>query len=88
MSWDYRFAGKAAKQLRRMPRDRQERVRAILERTREDPFAGDVLRIKSGHFEGFFRRRIGRYRLIFGPSPDEHIIEVADILPRSEKTYR
>jgi mRNA-degrading endonuclease RelE of RelBE toxin-antitoxin system len=88
MSWDYRFSREADKQFRRLPRDRQEQIVAVLEDTRENPFAGDVLPIKSGRSEGAFRRRIGRYRLIFEPNPTEHIIKILSVGPRSEKTYR
>ena len=88
MSWDYRLSDEAAKQLRRLPRDRQEQIAAVLEAMKEDPLRGDVLPLRSARLKGALRRRIGRYRIIFSLSPSERLIDIGAILPRSEKTYR
>ena len=88
MSWDLRLSNEASKELRRLPRDRQEQVGQALDEMRDDPLRGDVLPIKSGKLQGLLRKRVGRYRVVFFLNPPERLIEVAAILLRSEKTYR
>jgi len=88
MSWTVRISKEAAKQLRRLPRDRKEQLREALNEMEEDPLRGDVRPTKSGRFKGALRKRVGRYRLIFSLKPSKRLIEVAAILPRDEKTYR
>jgi mRNA-degrading endonuclease RelE of RelBE toxin-antitoxin system len=88
MSWDCRLSKEAAKQFRRLPRDRQEQLRNAIEQMSVDPLQGDVLPIKSGSFRGALRKRSGRYRVIFTLDVASHVIEIVAILLRSEKTYR
>lgn len=59
-----------------------------LREMREDPFRGDVLPLKGAEWKGIYRKRAGRYRIIFVPLREEHIIEVIAIVPRTEKTYK
>ena len=54
----------------------------------ENPVQGDVRPIKSGKFKGAFRKRVGRYRIIFSVDAAAHRIDIAAILPRTDKTYR
>lgn len=88
MSWDYRIAKEARKQLLSLPKDRQEQLARAIEDMREDPLRGDVLPIKSGKFKGALRKRVGRYRVIFALDTRQRLIEIAAILLRTERTYR
>jgi mRNA-degrading endonuclease RelE of RelBE toxin-antitoxin system len=88
MSWTIRLSKGAAKHLKRLPRDQRDRLREALEEMEADPFMGDVRPIKSGRFRGALRKRVGRYRLVFFLDPPERRVEIAAVLPRSEKTYR
>jgi len=88
MSWTVRLAKDAAQYLKRLPRDHRERLAKALEELAEDPRKGDVKPIKSGRFKGALRKRVGRYRIIFSLNLQERLVDVAAILPRSEKTYR
>jgi mRNA-degrading endonuclease RelE of RelBE toxin-antitoxin system len=54
----------------------------------EDPFCGDVKPLKGVQWQGRYRKRIGRWRIIFIPYQNERLVEVSAILMRSEKTYR
>jgi mRNA-degrading endonuclease RelE of RelBE toxin-antitoxin system len=54
----------------------------------QDPFLGDVQPLKGRKWKGFYRKRAGRYRIIFFPNHQDRIIEVSAIVPRTEKTYR
>lgn len=87
-SWTSRLSKNAAKQLRKLPRDRQEQVAQAIEEMQHDPLGGDTLYIKSGKFAGALRRRVGRYRVVFSLDSSNRAIEIAAILLRSEKTYR
>ena len=88
MNWDCRLSKDAARELARLPRDRQEQVAGAIAQMRSDPLSGDLLPIKSAKFKGALRRRSGRYRIIFSIDTAQNIIEIAAILIRAEKTYR
>ena len=53
-----------------------------------NPAGGNVRPIKSGKLEGVLCRRAGDYRIVFSLDSIERVIEIAAIVPRSEKTYR
>jgi len=88
MTWGCKLSKAAAKELARLPRDRQEQIGDTIAQMRSDPLGGDVLPIKSGKFRGALRRRSGRYRVIFSIDTAQNLIEIAAILIRTEKTYR
>jgi len=54
----------------------------------EDPFRGDVVPLKGTKWQGRYRKRVGRYRIIFIVHQNERIVDVTAILVRDEKTYR
>jgi mRNA-degrading endonuclease RelE of RelBE toxin-antitoxin system len=88
MRWNVRLSKDAAKQLERVPRDYHELLLKKLQEIAEDPFRGDVLPLKGKEWEGYHRKRVGRYRIIFLLHQNQHIVDIAAILPRDEKTYR
>ena len=88
MSWTCRLSREAARQLRRLPRDRRKQIAQAIEKMQTDPFQGDVRPIKSGRFRGALRRRTGPYRIIFSLDTSQSLVEIAAILPRGETTYR
>ena len=88
MSWTVRLAKGAARQLRELPPDHQEIIRKHLREMADDPLRGNVKPLKGKQWKGRYRKRVGRYRVIFIPFYTERIVEVSAILLRSEKTYR
>jgi len=88
MTWNIRLAKEAERQLKKLPLDRQEFIRRHLRDMTRDPFAGDVKSLKGKEWKGRYRKRIGRYRLIFMVSRPERAVEVSAILLRTEKTYQ
>ena len=88
MIWTVVLAKEAARQVEDLPQDRQQLIRNHLREMAQDPFAGDVSPLKGKRWKGRYRRRVGRYRVIFTPFHREHVVEVSAILIRSEKTYR
>jgi len=59
-----------------------------IDRMEADPFQGDVEPLKGRKWSGRYRKRVGRYRLIFVPDFQERRVEISAILVRSETTYR
>jgi mRNA-degrading endonuclease RelE of RelBE toxin-antitoxin system len=87
MSWVSELSHRAERQLARLPRDVQERIAQAIDELEVDPFRGDVLPLKGREWRGRYRKRVGRYRIIFVPRIDSHIVEVSAILLRDERTY-
>ncbi|MGH8660003.1 MAG: type II toxin-antitoxin system RelE family toxin [Gammaproteobacteria bacterium] len=75
----------AARQLEKVPRDYQTVLRNKLGEMAEDPFRGDVVPLKGTKWQGRYRKRVGRYRIIFIPHQNEGAIDVVAILVRDEK---
>jgi mRNA-degrading endonuclease RelE of RelBE toxin-antitoxin system len=88
MTWDVRLSKTAAKQLSKVPRNYQDLLLERLGELAEDPFRGDVKPLKGAQWQGRYRKRIGRWRIIFIPDQRERLVEISAILMRSEKTYR
>ncbi len=88
MNWTVRLSRDAARQLERLPRDQQSLMRRRLREMCEDPFRGDVRPLRGRGWHGRYRKRVGRYRIIFIPNHEEQIVKVSAILLRDEQTYR
>jgi mRNA-degrading endonuclease RelE of RelBE toxin-antitoxin system len=88
MIWGVRLAKAAAKQLEKLPPDYQTLLLTKLNAMRDDPLQGDVQPLKGKQPKGRYRKRVGRYRIIFTPDHDNRVVGVSAILPRDEKTYR
>jgi mRNA-degrading endonuclease RelE of RelBE toxin-antitoxin system len=88
MTWTIRLSLEADKQLSRIPRDHQQTIAGAIDRMRDDPFQGDVQPLKGKKWKGRYRKVTGRYRLIFIPIHEDRIVEISQILLRTEKTYR
>lgn len=72
----------------RLPRDVQRRIGRAIDELEADPFRGDVIPLKGRRWQGRYRKRVGRYRLIFVLHHAERIVEVSAILLRDEHTYQ
>lgn len=88
MSWRAELSDTAERQLKRLPRDVQQRIGQAIDDLEADPFRGDVIPLKGRRWQGRYRKRVGRYRIIFVLHHAEHIVEVSAILLRDEQTYR
>ena len=88
MKWTVRLSRGAAKQLERASDDQQELLFKRLDELAEDPFRGDVKPLKGPKWHGRYRKRAGRWRIIFTATYPQRLVEVSAILLRSEKTYR
>ena len=88
MSWRAELSDTAERQLKRLPRDVQRRIARAIDDLEADPFRGDVIPLKGRRWQGRYRKRVGRYRIIFVLHHAEHIVEVSAILLRDERTYQ
>ena len=86
--WTIRLSPEATRQLSALPRDHQVTIGRAIDRMRQDPFQGNVQPLKGKQWQGRYRKRVGRYRLIFIPFHRERVVEISAILLRDEQTYR
>ncbi len=83
--WLVVLAGPAQKSLERIPPNDHTRLRAAIDAMQENPFFGDVRKLKGGR-EGF-RRRVGDWRIFFDIHAAKHLVVVTAIERRTSKTY-
>jgi mRNA-degrading endonuclease RelE of RelBE toxin-antitoxin system len=57
----------------------------VLEEISENPYKGDIEKIKGE--ENIWRRRIGSYRILYEVSPSQKSISVFNIRRRTMSTY-
>ncbi|MBU2579308.1 type II toxin-antitoxin system RelE/ParE family toxin [Patescibacteria group bacterium] len=58
-----------------MPRKDLEKIFAVFEEMKVDPFSGDI-KLMQGE-ENLYRRRIGNYRIYFRPIKLQHIFDIS-----------
>ena len=85
MTWSLELSGPAQKDFGKLPPREQTRVKVALFSMQEDPFRGDIKRLKGQPTA--WRRRVGNYRIIYDLYPDQHLILVAGIVRRTSTTY-
>lgn len=88
MPWTIHLNARSEKFLNRLDPKQQRLVAKAIDQMRDDPLEGDVKPLRDKKWSGFFRKRVGRYRLIFRPIHDDNYVEIREIVPRNEKTYR
>ncbi len=57
MPWDYRLSQQTIRNIKKFPRKEQERIFAVLEEIKSNPFLGDI-KLMQG-MENLYRRRKG-----------------------------
>lgn len=75
----------AAKYIERLDRKQQEKIIGILEEMAVDPYSGDIETIKGK--PGYYRRRIGAYRLKFTVSIDKREVRILEFGPKGDFSY-
>ena len=85
MKWELLLAGPATKALKRMPAADRRRVLAALDAMEQDPFSGDIVRLKAQPVA--WRRRVGDWRILFDVELEQHRLLVHDIVRRTSTTY-
>ena len=85
MNWDLELARAAQRALRSLSTRDRGRLNRALNDMRDDPLSGDVVLLR-GEYHVLYRRRVGPWRIIFGLSPNRHVVIVADIVRRTSTT--
>jgi mRNA interferase RelE/StbE len=85
MSWTLRVARRAEKSLAKSPAKDRGRIVAAIGQMRDDPFAGDVVRLEGE--DNTWRRRVGSYRIIFEIDVKALTVDVLDVRRRTSTTY-
>jgi len=88
MDWTIELSHEAERQLRNLPSKQQQLIAKAITAMEREPFAGDVKALQGEEWKGIYRKRAGRYRIIFTADKASFRIGIAAILLRSEKTYR
>jgi mRNA interferase RelE/StbE len=85
MNWNLLVTGPAQKQLRRIPEKDRERVKAALLAIEDEPFSGDLVRLRAQ--PAAWRRRVGSYRILFDVDYEKRHVVVTAIVRRTSATY-
>jgi mRNA interferase RelE/StbE len=85
MNWNLLVTGPAQKQLRRIPERDRERVKAALLAIEDEPFSGDLVRLRAQ--PAAWRRRVGSYRILFDVDYEKRHVVVTAIVRRTSATY-
>jgi mRNA interferase RelE/StbE len=85
MAWNLEITGPAQKEFQKLPAKDQARVKDALLAMQQDPFSGDIKRLKGQ--TSAWRRRVGNYRIVYDLHIEEQLIVVAGILRRTATTY-
>lgn len=87
MTWVCSLTRIATRELARLPRNAQRHIASAIEAMEEDPLQGDVRPLR-GQWHGYYRKRVGGYRIIFEADTGNHQVTIITIRPRSNQTYR
>ena len=86
MNWQVKIAKKASKQMKRIPKKDVKRLLFVLKGLSENPYQGDIEKIKEE--DNVWRRRIGNYRILYEVILGQKHINVFQIRRRATTTYR
>jgi mRNA-degrading endonuclease RelE of RelBE toxin-antitoxin system len=88
MDWVVRVALQAQQFIDNLPEKPRRQVTRSIMQMQQDPFQGDVKALQGKAWKGYYRKRSGDYRILFFPHREEHIVDVAWVVLKSEKAYR
>ncbi len=89
MKWKIKFSSQAEKYYLKLPKNVRRRVKEKTKNLRntEHPLLHPEVKALIGKLEGFYRLKVGKFRIIFGILEKEKIIAVVNIYPRG-KAYK
>ena len=85
MNWDVKIAERVVKQLKRIPQKEDQRLYFILQTLSQDAEEGELEKIEGE--ENGWRRRIGKYRIIYEIVSKDKLIFIENIKRRTDTTY-
>ena len=74
---------RARKTLEKISEPVKSRIINALEEMAQDPFSGDI-RALQGEWKGFYRRRVGDFRIIYSVDSDIKVVSVESIVDRKD----
>jgi len=83
--WDLVVTKPAEKSLSKFPAKDKAKIQLALLEMRENPFAGDITRLRAQ--PSAWRRRVGSYRILYDILPEELRVVVTGIARRTSTTY-
>lgn len=86
MPWQVKLSAKAEKYYKKLDKKMRNRVRQALEElsTFENPIEHQDVKPLTGELKGFYRLRIGDFRIVFALLCDIRIIAVVNFAPRGD----
>jgi len=89
MNWRIKFSTVAEKKYKKLDKNTKTRIKKALEElgVLENPIFHRQVKSLTGKLKGFYRLRVGDYRIIFSIIQEEKIIAVVNIAPRG-KAYK
>jgi mRNA interferase RelE/StbE len=90
VTWTVRISSHAERELRHLDRGVTGHIKDELQALagHDNPLESNrQVKALQGNFKGFFRLRLGDLRLLFALVPEQHVIAVVHVAPRSE-SYR
>ena len=83
--WNLVVTKPAVKSLDRLPAKERAKIHSALRDMRDNPFSGDIVRVKAQ--PAAWRRRVGSYRILYDVYPERLEIVVVGIVRRTSTTY-
>ena len=84
-TWVLQIDPSVSKILKKIPQNFTKRIVAAIEALPQDPFAGDIQKMRDE--KNVWRRRIGDYRIFYELLAQENIIHVFHVERRTTTTY-
>ena len=86
MPWQVRLSSTAEKHYTRLATQTRERIKNELEglSNLKNPLEHQAVKRLTGDLKGFFRLRIGKYRIVFAILEETQTIAVVNIAPRGD----
>jgi len=84
-NWGLQIDPTIYKFLKKIPRPDAERIFVAIESLPNDPFSGDIQKMKGE--KSVWRRRIGAFRIFYELIYTEKIIHITGVKRRGSKTY-
>lgn len=85
VKFEINLGSQAAKYIEKLELKMRTRVLTLLEQIANNPFEGDIETIKGR--PGYYRRRIGRYRLKFFIAMDKREVRIISFGPKGDFEY-
>jgi len=86
MNWNVLIAASARKKLKRIPKNDAARIRVVIDATADNPFGGDIEKLKDE--DDRWRRRVGNYRiLLFRILIYQRVGFIYEVMRRTSNTY-